>query len=206
MAGTMPHAVFVETDWDGAGGVAAYAAELPGCATFASSAEDAVAAIPFRVGEFVRWLNGQGDSLPTFAGGSWYEVERKAASRSDGFIRRTSFSLDELPPSGAELARYLRWLELAREELAEALDSSDPGTAARVAEEIARQDGALTRELGGDPPEADGDPIGRLFSARDHLTALLETVGDAHDGARRVLRLAIADDLRAAAALRGSDR
>ena len=206
MAGTMPHAVFVETDWDGAGGVAAYAAELPGCATFARSAEEAVAAIPFRVGEFVGWLNSQGDSLPTFAGGSWYEVERKPASRSDGAIRRASFSLDELPPSEAELARYLRWLELAREELAEALDRSDPATAERVAEEIARQDGALARELGGDPPADDGDPIDRLFSARDHLSRLLETLGAAHDGARRVLRLAIADDLRAAAALRGSGR
>ena len=30
MAGTMPHAIFIETDVDGQGLVGAYAAELPG--------------------------------------------------------------------------------------------------------------------------------------------------------------------------------
>ena len=36
MAGTMPHAIFIETDVDGHGLVGAYAAELPGCAVFAA--------------------------------------------------------------------------------------------------------------------------------------------------------------------------
>ena len=40
MAGTMPHAIFIETDVDPAGLVGAYAAELPGCATFAGTADE----------------------------------------------------------------------------------------------------------------------------------------------------------------------
>ena len=36
MAGTMPHAIFIETDVDGPDSFAAYAAELPGCAVFAA--------------------------------------------------------------------------------------------------------------------------------------------------------------------------
>ena len=46
----MPHAIFVETDVDGNGLVAAYAAELPGCAVFASTDTEATAAMPSRVG------------------------------------------------------------------------------------------------------------------------------------------------------------
>ena len=42
MAGTMPHAIFVETDVDRAGLVGAYAAELPGCAVFAATDDGAV--------------------------------------------------------------------------------------------------------------------------------------------------------------------
>jgi len=41
MAGTMPHAIFVEIDVDGNGLVCAYAAELPGCAVFASTDDEA---------------------------------------------------------------------------------------------------------------------------------------------------------------------
>ncbi len=206
MAGTMPHAVFVETDWNGNGTAAAYAAELPGCATYGASPEDAVAGIPSRVNEFVAWLTRHGESMPSYVGGNWYEVERAAARRGDGDFVRAAFSLDELPPSDAEFARYLRWLELAREELAEALDASDPSTAEPMIEPIERQDRALAHELGVDAPDTDAEVIDRLFSARDHLSRLLETVGATHDGARRVLRLTIADDLRVAAALRGSGR
>ena len=41
MAGTMPHAIFIETDVDGSGLVGAYAAELPGCAVFAATDDEA---------------------------------------------------------------------------------------------------------------------------------------------------------------------
>src|ERR671914_1356706 len=107
MAGTMPHAVFVETDLPG-GGCAAYAAELPGCAAFAQTDGEAVADITGRVEHFTSWLRGMGERVPSFAGGNWYEVERAAA----GADARASFSLDELPPSDEELAQWLRWLEL----------------------------------------------------------------------------------------------
>ena len=46
MAGTMPHAIFMEPDVDGPGTYAAYAAEFPGCAVFGDSDEAAAAAMP----------------------------------------------------------------------------------------------------------------------------------------------------------------
>lgn len=202
MAGTMPHAVFVETDWDGAGGVAAYAAELPGCATFAATDDDAVAAIPRRAGEFVAWLRAQGEEAPSFVGDNWYEVERAAAGERDGHRRRAAFSLDELPPSDDEFARWMRWLELAREELASALDAGDPGAVADQLQAIERQDLGFVAELGGAPPPLPNDPVDRLYVARDALSDAFEAAGSMHDGVRRILRLAIADDLRAADSLR----
>ena len=214
MAGTMPHAVFVETDWDGSGGVAAYAAELPGCAAFASTADAAVAALPARVNDFIAWLNRHGESLGSFAGGNWYEVERVAATKEGGRVRRAAFSLDELPPSSDEFARYLRWLELAREELAEALDRADAAGAVGVVAQIERQDRAFVVELGGadegdhdavagtTAADAADDVIDRLFAARDRLSECLEAAGPSHEGVRRIVRLAIADDLRAAQQLR----
>ena len=203
MAGTMPHAVFIETDWDGAGGVAAYAAELPGCATFAATDDDAVAAIPHRAGEFVAWLRAQGEEAPSFVGDNWYEVERAAASEHDGQRRRAAFSLDELPPSDEEFGRWMRWLELAREELAEAMDAAtDLGQAAARLAGIERQDVTFVRALHGPASPTEGDPIERLYAARDALTDALQAAGPGTDGVRRMLRLAIADDLHAAAGLR----
>lgn len=198
MAGTMPHAIFIETNVDHQGLVGAYAAELPGCATFAASADEAATAMPMRVGRFTAWLRRRGETVPSFVGDNWYEVERAAAS--DG--RRAAFTLDELPPSGEEFASWLRWLELAREELADALDAGDPLAAAELLDAIERQDVAFVSELGGAAPELSSDPIDRLYIARDSLTDALTSAGPYHDGVRRILRIAIADDLRAADALR----
>ncbi len=202
MAGTMPHAIFVETDVDGHGLVGAYAAELPGCAVFAATDDEAAGAMPMRVSRFTGWLRDNGETVPAFVGDNWYEVERAAAIESDGGRRRAAFTLDELPPSDAEHATWLRWLELAREELADALDAGDPTAAADLLDAIERQDVAFVRELGGQAPELSADPIDRLYAARDALTDALEASGSAADGVRRILRLAIADDLRAAEALR----
>lgn len=198
MAGTMPHAIFIETDVDGTGLVAAYAAELPGCAVFAASDEEAAGAMPRRVSRFTAWLREGGEEAPSFVGDNWYEVERAAASPD----RRAAFSLDELPPSDAEFAAWLRWLELAREELAGAIDVApdlDPEALGR----IERQDVAFTRELGGQATPTEGEPIDRLYAARDALTEALTAAGPGADGVRRILRLAIADDLRVAGQLRG---
>jgi hypothetical protein len=205
MAGTMPHAIFIETDLDGAGTIAAYAAELPGCATFAPSADEAAAGMPMRVNRFTSWLRENGEVAPAFVGDNWYEVERVAADAlADPARRRAAFSLDELPPSPDEHASWLRWLELAREELAGALDAAtDLGDAADLLGVIERQDVAFTRHLGGQAPELSDDPIDRLYAARDALTSALEAAGPVADGVRRILRIAIADDLRAADALRG---
>ena len=202
MAGTMPHAIFVETDVDGQGLVAAYAAELPGCAVFAASDDEAAGAMPMRVSRFTAWLGQNGETVPAFVGDNWYEVERAAATDADGGRRRASFTLDELPPSDAELATWLRWLELAREELADALDAGDPTSAAEQLDAIERQDVTFVRELGGQAPELRADPVDRLYAARDALTDALVASGSSADGIRRILRLAIADDLRAAEALR----
>jgi hypothetical protein len=121
---------------------------------------------------------------------------------ADGGRRRATFTLDELPPSEDEFATWLRWLELAREELAEALDAGDPTGAADLLDAIERQDVAFVRGLGGQAPALSSDPVDRLYAARDALTDALGGAGSAADGVRRILRLAIADDLRAAEALR----
>ncbi len=198
MAGTMPHAIFIETDVDGHGLVGAYAAELPGCAVFAGTDDEAATAMPTRVSRFTAWLRDNGESAPSFVGDNWYEVERAAANGE----RRAAFTLDDLPPSDEEFATWLRWLELAREELAAALDAADPSTAAPLLDAIERQDVAFVRELEHAAPELSSDPIDRLYAARDALSDALEAAGPYHDGVRRMLRLAIADDLRAAEALR----
>ncbi|HSK94767.1 MAG TPA: hypothetical protein VLA76_12030 [Candidatus Angelobacter sp.] len=198
MAGTMPHAIFIETDADGDGLVAAYAAELPGCAVFAPTDDEAAGAMPRRVSAFTAWLRANGERVPDFVGDNWYEVERAAATDVDGALRRAAFTLDELPPSDDEFATWMRWLELAREELAEALDQGDPTAAAGLLDAIERQDVAFVRDLGGQAPELRDDPIDRLYVARDALTDALEAAGPMEDGVRRILRLAIADDLRAA--------
>jgi hypothetical protein len=198
MAGTMPHAIFIETDVDGNGLVAAYAAELPGCAVFAPTDDEAAGAMPRRVSRFTAWLRAGGERQADFVGDNWYEVERAVA----GANGRAAFTLDELPPSDDEFATWLRWLELAREELADALDAGDPLAAAEMLDGIERQDVGFVRELGGGAPELSSDAIDRLYAARDALTDALAAVGPQHDGVRRMLRLAIADDLRAAEALR----
>ena len=120
MAGTMPHAIFVETGIDAGSTVAAYAAELPGCAVFAASDVEATNEMPRRVSRFVDWLRASGEEAPTFVGDNWYEVERAAAANGE----RAGFSLDDLPPGDEEFSRYLHWLELARELLADRLDAA----------------------------------------------------------------------------------
>jgi hypothetical protein len=197
MAGTMPHAIFIETGLDG-GIVAAYAAELPGCAVFAPSDDEAASAMPMRVSAFTAWLRANGEQVPSFVGDNWYEVERAAAT--DG--RRAAFTLDELPPSDQEFATWQRWLELAREELASALDAGDPAAAGTVLGAIERQDLGFVSELGGAAPPLPSDPVDRLDGARDALSDALAAAGAMHDGVRRILRLAIADDLRAADTIR----
>lgn len=204
MAGTMPHAIFIETNADGAGGVAAYAAELPGCAVFAASDEEAAAAMPRRAEAFCAWLRDAGEDAPGYLGDNWYEVERAAASQADGGLERAAFSLDELPPGDEEFAAWLRWLELAREELAAAVDEAGESADASLLDPVADQDLGLARLLGADPGQPEGDPIGRLYVARDALTEALEAAGPTAEGARRAVRLAIADDLRAAEQLRAA--
>src|ERR1700730_741831 len=122
MAGTMPHAIFVETGLDDGSTVAAYAAELPGCAVFGATDVEATNEMPGRVARFVDWLKGAGEQAPLFVGDNWYEVEGAAVRAGRDGPRRAAFSLDDLPPSPEEFERYLRWLELARELLANALD------------------------------------------------------------------------------------
>jgi hypothetical protein len=198
MAGTMPHAVFVETGLDPDGTVAAYAAELPGCASFAPSDDEAVNAIPRRVRRFMEWLRRNGENATDFVGDNWYEVERAAAA-DDGRLRAV-FTLDELPPSDEEWARWTRWLELAREELAEAIDRS--GTEAVTADPllaaIPAQDQRLTAELGAQVTALPDEPMEALYVARDALTDALDASGPSGAHVRRAFRLAIADDLRLA--------
>jgi hypothetical protein len=198
MAGTMPHAIFIETGLDGGGSVAAYAAELPGCAVFAGSDAEAVAAMPRRAAAFTDWLRSNREEAPEFIGDNWYEVERASAQPN----LRAAFSLDELPPSASEFAAYLRWLELAREQVADAIDAAGEGTADEALFAVVRQDHAFATELGSAQAPAAGEVIDQLFAARDALTGALEAAGPAAEDVRRILRIAIADDLRLAERLR----
>lgn len=200
MAGTMPHAIFVETDLPG-GAVAAYAAELPGCAVFAATDAEAAAAIPRRVAHFTQWLRDAGEPAPEFVGDNWYEVERAAATAD----ARAAFSLDELPPSEDEFSQWIGWLELAREALADALDECGPEGAADALDTIATQDAGFTAALNGTAPADDLSPIDRLYANRQALSDALEAAGATADGVRRILRIAIADDLRAVERLRGEE-
>ena len=208
MAGTMPHAIFMEPDVDGPGTFAAYAAEFPGCAVFGDSDEAAAAQMPRRVAAFGAWLRQRGEAAPTVIGDNWYEVERVPARQGENGVQRAAFSLDELSPSDPEYAQWMRWLELAREEVADAIDAA--GSLAPQGEaavrSMAERDLLMAAELGaaGGAPPAD-DPIDALYAARDLLTDALEQAGPAHDGVRRALRLAIADDLRLADSLRGGE-
>jgi hypothetical protein len=204
MAGTMPHAIFIETNADGAGGVAAYAAELPGCAVFAASDEEAANAMPRRAEAFCAWLREAGEDAPGYLGDNWYEVERAVAGDGDGALERAAFSLDELPPGDDEFAAWLRWLELAREELAAAVDGAGDGLDEDLIGRLADQDLRLAGSVGGGPRAVEGDAIDRLYAARDALTDALEAARPAAEGVRRALRLAIADDLRAAQQLRAA--
>jgi hypothetical protein len=193
MAGTLPHAVFVETDLDASGSAVAFAGELPGCAAYGPGPSEAVAAVPARVAAFVGWLRSHGEAL-TEPVGNWYEVERAPAAAGGDEVRRASFSLDELPPSAAELATWLHWADLAREDLADALDAT-PDRAAD-ATWIADQDLNLAADLGARHAAlVGGGPLDRLYAARDVLMDALGTAG-LDGGVRRALRLAIADDLR----------
>jgi hypothetical protein len=206
MAGTMPHAIFVETGLDDDATVAAYAAELPGCAVFAATDAEATNEMARRVAWFVGWLRAAGEEAPSFVGDNWYEVERAAASSASNGLRRASFSLDDLPPSIDEFVRFLRWLELAREALADALDAAGEAAPLPALEAIERQDRVLAATLGAAAVEPKGEPLDRLYQARDGLTAALESAGATADGVRRSIRLAIADDLRLADQLRGASR
>lgn len=206
MAGTMPHAIFMEPDVDGPGTFAAYAAEFPGCAVFGASDDAAAAQMPARVAAFGDWLRQRGEAAPTVIGDNWYEVERAPARLSENGIQRAAFSLDELSPSDAEFGQWMGWLELAREDVAEALDAAGSLTpdAEAAVRAVAAGDLAMSRDLGGVAVAPVGDdPIDALYAARDVLTEALERAGPAHHGVRRALRLAIADDLRLADTLRG---
>ena len=94
MAGTMPHAIFLETGLDGGSTVAAYAAELPGCATFAAADAEAVAAMPRRVARFSPESFGQAQVVGNREAQG---TPRAVCGRTAGVERR-----DELVPGGIQ--------------------------------------------------------------------------------------------------------
>jgi hypothetical protein len=126
------------------------------------------------------------------------------------FTLTNSYRFHSRANAGGKLALIGRRMDSAgdrahslREELAEAMDAAiDLGPAAAELAGIERQDATFVRELGGSASSTEGDPIERLYAARDALTDAFEAAGPGTDGVRRMLRLAIADDLHAAARLR----
>jgi hypothetical protein len=159
------------------------------------------------VAAFAAWLRDRGEEVPAFVGDKLYEVERVSAHDAADGRRRAAFSLDELSPSDDEFRRWTRWLELARQELADALYGAGELTDAQLGAlaAMSAQDEVLARELGatGDTGAAAEDLVDRLYAARDILTDALAAGGSVAEGVRRALRLAIADDLRLADQLRG---
>ena len=103
------------------------------------------------------------------------------------------------PVTQQELSKRLSRLGVSIDRAGVELLSGDPAMNA-----ITEQDEALARVLGGQSIAPASDPIDRLYAARDALLAALESGGPSADGARRALRLAIADDLRLAERLRGA--
>ena len=146
MAGTMPHAIFIETDVDGQGLVAAYAAELPGCAVFAATDDEAAGAMPMRVSRFTAWLRRHGEPAPAFVGDNWYEVERAGAEGGGGDVAPPSRSTScrrpttsSRPGSAGSSWRARSWPRPRRR---------GRSTAAALLDAIERQDVAFVRELG----------------------------------------------------------
>jgi hypothetical protein len=118
-------------------------------------------------------------------------------------MARGRFSLDDCP--GRRRVQPLPALAGAGPRaLADRLDAAGEAPGGGAADRAA--DLALATQLGGKAAELSGDPIDRLYGARDALTAALEVAGAMGDGVRRALRLAIADDLRLADDLGGGRR
>ena len=178
--------------------VAAYAAELPGCATFAGDRRRRRAAeMPRRVEPIHRVAAEQrrGVARPSSVTTG---TRSSAEALAPGRWRAPPSPSTSSPPSGEEWVRWLRWLELAREDLADALDAAPPAIAAPVAAAIAAQDEAFVASLGGRRRRtAAADPLDRCYAARDALTDRARGARCGRRGRAPGLRLAIADDLRA---------
>ena len=162
--------------------------------------------MPRRVAAFGAWLRERGEAAPTVIGDNWYEVERASAQPATTACDERPSAWTSCRPRDAEFAAV------------DALAGAGPrGAGRRAGREADRTPdveaavepsrrrtwpwpGSLavprTRQLG-------TTRWTRLYAARDALTDALEQAGPAHDGVRRVLRLAIADDLRLADRLRG---
>ena len=82
--------------------------------------------------------------------GLLFKIKNNPRVTAAGRILR-KFSLDDLPPNANEFTRFLRWLELAREALADALDAAGEAAPTAALEAIDRQDRALAVELGAAP-------------------------------------------------------
>ena len=205
MAGTMPHAIFMEPDVDGPGTYAAYAAEFPGCAVFGDSDEVAAAAMPARVAAFGAWLRERGQTAPTVIGDNWYEVDgRPPSTASTACDARPSAWMSCRPPTPSSRSGCAGWSWRAKTlptrwmRPAPSHPMSRPTPGLWPAHDLAMAGRLATRRRAGC-----GRPVDALYAARDLLTDALEQAGPARDGVRRVLRLAIADDLRLADRLRG---
>ena len=159
MAGTMPHAIFVETDVDGAGLVGAYAAELPGCAVFAATDDEAaagdadagqplhrLAAGQRRGGARLRRRQLVRGRARCRRRSRWRPSPRRLHPRRAAADRRRVRHLAALARAGPRGAGRRRSTPAIRSAAAELLDA------------IERQDVAFVRELGGQAPELSAGP------------------------------------------------
>ena len=182
MAGTMPHAIFVETDVDGPGTSPPTPPSFPAVPSSATVTRRPRPRCPPR--RVLRRLAARARREPRrpSIGDNWYEVERAAAQHGENGVRRAAFSLDELPPSDAEFAHGCAGWSWRAKTLADALDAAGSRTRWR-----GRRPGRGRAGRGHGGRDRRRPPMRRprttrwmrLYAARDLLTDALEQAGPA---------------------------
>lgn len=118
---TPPIRAWLEPGYD-FGRFAAWALDLPGCATWADDRDGALAALPAAVAAFSAWLVRHGESAPAPSGPGVVVIEEIPPTWEGGDERNPLFGPDREALSPDALTVGLRRLDAARADLLEVLD------------------------------------------------------------------------------------